>query len=497
MSCQNSSQTGSAFLTLVLVLVVVICVGAVLVIANPRELTTITARLRQSILAMQEGWNTPGASSNPSTTTEPTNSPTTTSADPAAPPTATAYPTASPLILVLATPTPRFTRYNTDLITLRDKQTREGKLTTILDTPFTASTFVGTTGVTIKPAGPLATLSQTMAKLKPIIPKRALAIVLESITVLDDQDPFNNGEMQIMSVVKSGNTLQKSAAPYANWYEVNGGDTVKIEKPIFVLPMDQLGDKVAIAITAMDNDSLPSSAQGLLNLQFDAARFMNSIYGYDHVESAIDWAQGVGQRFMNWLGGEEEIGQHINLLTKSNNYGLKNANDVLTVREKNGDAIFRYKVMQVAIPPKPMRVEVTQKDFEGFETGDSLGMEGELYFWDYVSDGWDSQGNPAGQATKIPSSGTHDLDDNEDWWNMDKIIYSGLTQSPLIYVESGIWDDDSPTSNDDELGIWRNTIVVGDHLSGWDSGSIKGTSDEYGLDASGRSYIRIKLTPTE
>ncbi len=326
--------------------------------------------------------------------------------------------------------------------------------------------------------------------------KRAVVIQLDTIKVLDDQDFFSNGELQVVTAVKSGSTVQKTASPYVNWYEADGGDTVKIAKPIFVLPEDQLGDNITILITAMDNDSLPATARGVLDLGFDINAYVAGISAAGTLDDAINYAENKKDTFLDWIGGSELIGNHTNLLLKKDNYGFKSENDFRTISKKSGNMEVTYRMYHVAIPQKFLKVEVTLQSFRGGETGDDVvSGAGDLYIWNYVGDGFAENGDATGQAVRVNQDGLHDVADGESW-TINKTIYSGITRSPVLYLESGVWDADD-TSNDDTVTILRKIVPLWGIDGPRQFAVMRSTSRELGLDADGEVSIVVKVTPQD
>ncbi len=361
-------------------------------------------------------------------------------------------------------------------LTTRDNSNREGQFTEAFPTSLTYSLF--------------NSVNNTSSD------KRALIIQLDTIKINNDQDFFGNGDIQVITAVKTGNIIQKTASPYVNWYEADGGDTIEISKPIFVLPEDQLGGKITLLITVVDNDELPTTAKGLLNLEFDIGSYITGISYNDTAQDAIEYAKDKQNSFLDWIGGSDLVGNHVNQFFKSNNYGFTTENEFKTFSKKDGDMEVVYRMHRERMPKQFLKVDVTLKNFQGYETGDNAILgEGDIFIWNQVSDGFDSNGNMSGQAVRFPQEGYQDIADGDNW-NINKSIYSGITKSPVLFIESGVWDSDD-TSNDDQVVIYNRIIKLSGITQPTTFNIMRSTSREVGLDASGEVSILVKVTPVE
>ena len=313
----------------------------------------------------------------------------------------------------------------------------------------------------------------------PVLPRKAIVVVLDTVKVHDDEDPALNGEIQIVTSTRTGFTEQVTAWPVKNWDEADSGNTLKIDRPIFILPKDLVDEKLGVWISVVENDSLPSSATGLINkslkisegsalLLADPATFL-AAYA---LEKALD-------KFLDWLGGEEHIGTLATVLYKSQNFGMGSENKK-SFTTKKGNATITYTVWELTIPEKPLRVDIKVKKVKVYESGDIWPNDGDLYIWTYVSDGFDGR-EPHGFTTRIPKKGTHTKEDDSTW-NVDQEIISITTQSPVLYYEIGVWDDDGSTSNDDQLEIVTDTLYINVHTPGEVIQASKDGDD--GVDAS-------------
>lgn len=298
----------------------------------------------------------------------------------------------------------------------------------------------------------------------PVPSNKAIVITLDTVEIHDDEDPALNGEVQIVASVRTGFKEQLIAWPIKNWDEANDGDVLDIHKPIFVLPKSEIDEKIAMWITVSENDSLPSSATGLIEKAYDISAGSSLIY--DNPLSALKdelYAQTIG-RFLNWLGSEEHIGTYATILVKPFNYGLNNETKK-TITQRKGDATFTYTIREVTIPDKPLRVDVKLKKIKVGENGDYdyAGGDGDLYVWTAVSDGFkDKEMNAL--TRRIPSSGLHDVSDNESW-NVDEELLSATISGPILYYEIGVWDEDD-VGNDDQLEIVSDTLFMSDYKAG-------------------------------
>lgn len=313
----------------------------------------------------------------------------------------------------------------------------------------------------------------------PALPKTAIVVTLDKVKVHDDEDPALNGEVQIVTSVRTGFTEQKTGWPIKNWDETNSGDTLKIDRPIFVLPKDLVDEKLAIWITVVENDSLPKSAPKLIEKSLKISEGSSLLLADPTTFLASYALEKATDKFLDWLGGNEHIGTLAIVLNKSKNFGMGDTN-VKSYTEKKKNATITYTVREVTIPEKPLRVDIKVKKIKIDESGDIWPNDGDLYVWAYVTDGFDGR-EPHGQITRIPKKGTHTKEDNSTW-NIDTEIFSGTITSPILYYEIGVWDDDGDTSNDDQLEIATDTLYMNYHKAGEVIKSGKDGDD--GVDAS-------------
>lgn len=322
----------------------------------------------------------------------------------------------------------------------------------------------------------------------PAPPKKAIVVVLDKVKVHDDEDPALNGEVQIVTSAKTGFTEQTTAWPIKNWDETNSGDTLKIDRPIFVLPKDLVDEKLAIWISVVENDSLPKSASKLIEKSYKISEGTSLLLADPTTFLASYALEKASDKFLDWLGSNELIGTYATVLYKSKNFGMAGEN-IKSYTEKKKNATITFTVREVTIPEKPLRVDIKVKKIKVDESGDIWPNDGDLYVWSYVSDGFDGQ-KPHGFTTRTPKKGTHTKEDNSTW-NIDTEIFSAKVTGPILYYEIGVWDDDGDTSNDDQLEIVTDTLYMNSHKSGEVIKSEKDGDD--GVDASATIEREIRF----
>lgn len=390
-------------------------------------------------------------------------------------------------------------RSRTDaIIKNRDSQKKEvaaGKPTEVKPTE------AKVTPTELSPVAPATPIFATAGGLLPPPPEKYIVVKLKSVQIHNDNDPADNGEIQLVTTVRSGKSVQRTATPYSDWFEANDGNTWYVNKPIFVLREKDMGDKLLIAMTALDNDGLPSWGSELLRAYLTPAEILTSVPDSALGVAGVDFRFDPTNRFISWLSGSEHVGTNINVLAKKANFGIPKNDWRKHFTYRSGNATFDYVVYKSDVPKKAHQVDVTLKSFQGGETGDpaytvdfyfwseTFSDDGDLYIWSHVTDGAESTKT---SAVRVPGSDFHDVDDGNGW-ALDRNIYSAVTTSPVIYIESGVWDDDD-TSNNDQLVLLTRAIDIST-IEKPTTFNLVSNDTENGLDANGRLYIEVKVTP--
>lgn len=328
-------------------------------------------------------------------------------------------------------------------------------------TPFTSS-FIGKIKIPSLFSG--SSPSPTPTPTSPPQPKKAIVVTLDKVKVHNDEDPGPlNGEVQIVTSAQTGFTKQSTAWPIKNWDEADSGNTLKIDRPIFVLPKDLVDEKLGIIISVVENDSLPKSAPKLIDKAFKMSEGTSLLVADPATFLATYALNKATDKFLDWLGSNELIGTYAGVLYKSKNFGMGDeSKKTYTVKRKN--ATITYTVREVNIPEKPLRVDIKVKKIKVHESGDIWPNDGDLYVYSFVSDGFEGE-KPHGWKVRTPKKGTHTKEDDSTW-NIDKEIFSAKVTGPILYYEIGVWDDDGDTSNDDQLEIVTDTLYMDYHKAG-------------------------------
>ncbi len=317
---------------------------------------------------------------------------------------------------------------------------------------------------------------------EPALP-RYIMVTLESVTILNDKDPTGCGEIQIWSIVSTGETQQLTKFPVRLWYEADTGDTVTINQPIFCLKEDEMEENLGVAVVVLDNDDIPNW------VEFNPLRIAGYILD---VAVAVALApvpdvenpmigEKLGKAFTDWLGSAENIGTHIKSYSRAQGWGA-DTSAVGTEQHytyRAGDMRVRYRLDYFESPREihcsPGRqIEVRLKPITIHDDGDSWPKgKGDIFAWARVCDGFStvtsSKMLPHEYIVRMPKSGTTDKDDGDkfgvSWPDEGKLILRDYFPGPFLFVEVGVWDEDTPDTGDDHdmLGIYSDWWIIPDY----------------------------------
>lgn len=342
---------------------------------------------------------------------------------------------------------------------------------------------------TVKTSSPTPTPKPTTA---PIPSNKAIVITLDTVKIHDKEDPFSNGEVQIVTSTRTGSIEQVNAWPYKNWAEANNGATLKVNQPIFVYPKDSIDEKMAILISVVENDSLPKSAPGLIKKATDISTGSNSVYQDPTIISKEDLYNQTIDKYTKWLGLEQHIGTLATVFYKSQNFGMGSEHKkTFIVKRKN--ATITYTVREVPMPEKPLKVTITvlnvKPGFYGKYKPGSLMS----YAWTYVSDGFEGK-DPHGLPKRIPEKNAWDSSTSSGWSPNKQVFYGKIT-GPIVYYEVGAWTNHNNLSNDDQWEIASDTL----YMANYKAGDVITTSQDGddGVNVSGTIKREIKFSAAD
>lgn len=288
-------------------------------------------------------------------------------------------------------------------------------------------------------------------------PAPYVLVTLDSVKVLNDEDPTAHGEIEIATLVGTGDKVQGTRSPIRIWHEADDGDTILVNLPIFCVKEDEMGEGLAIQVTVVDNDELTDWVDFVIG---DLPGHISDLVKVipekpDWVEEAAEWAADIGRELADWLGENEIIGFFGIGFTRDDNWGIRTAQYQAMV----DDMVVTFSVHEVQPSGRPVTVRL--KPIKIHENADSWPWEGEIFVWARVADGF--YGDPGmldAVYTRRPSSGTSGKDDG-DWfggsWSAGYLTIFNTNQAgPFLHVEVDVWDEDNPWIGDDHdsLGVF-------------------------------------------
>ncbi len=92
-----------------------------------------------------------------------------------------------------------------------------------------------------------------------------IVVVINEIIVHDDTDPAGAGELMLFTFAASGEHVQKMHWPVGIWYSIDSGGKIEKNIPIFALKQSEMGERLALSVTAIDNDQLPGWLETFVN----------------------------------------------------------------------------------------------------------------------------------------------------------------------------------------------------------------------------------------
>lgn len=297
-----------------------------------------------------------------------------------------------------------------------------------------------------------------------------IVVTLEEVQILDDKDLAEEGEIQIVSVVTSGEgKTQKTQYPMKGWVEANNGDWLKIEQPIFDLWEDEMGDSLALVVTAVDNDEIADWLKwSIENLTGPALGALAKAVGAGAASPLVsELGDKLGEYIAVWLGKNQPIGTFTTNFGRDEDWGVweeyqseehcvlfycwTQVQETSIYEAKADNMIIRYTIHRREALDVP--VTVTLEPIEIIEDGD--GFDGEIYIWARVADAFSGE-LLREDITRIPDKGHQDEGDGNYHPDQPMTIFTTTAAGPFVYVEVAVWDEDAPWAGDDDdsLGIF-------------------------------------------
>jgi hypothetical protein len=294
-----------------------------------------------------------------------------------------------------------------------------------------------------------------------------IVVELLSVKILDDKDPLGPGEVELSSVVVTETSKEQTFSwpikkQDSSWHETNDGDILYVNATIFALREDQMGDYMAVVISAVDNDEIPGWVSkftaALLKAGAEVAKAMKE----PRVATAVKIIDAFDSMFFQWLSEAEKIGTYARIFTR-----LEWDVDVFQVAEEKDSMIVNYEIKRIRVPARTPPLSVRLLSVKG------IGDEG----W-----GDDGTSQPfihtrVRDSTVLPPEliqtytfGPVDKDENE-YWIVDEEIFRTDAVGPFLHIEIDVWNEDSPWMWDDHdmLGIYSHTFWPDEN---WGIGSI-------------------------
>jgi hypothetical protein len=289
--------------------------------------------------------------------------------------------------------------------------------------------------------------------------------------VHDDTDPFGPGELMVFTYAGTNQTAQKVNWPYRIWYPISGGTTAQQSIPLFALKEREMGDALALSITAIDNDQLPSWLDFFLDvLDFvtkpvQALLVLVSTVPASIASGELDTSFGTSMisSLDNALRGNELIGSVNKVYGKSSNWGVRSE----PYSERAGSLTAKYEIKRISVP-KSSKLGVRVYNITYSDTGDYF--DGEVFLYIRASTGF-GETDLSASTYKYPTRGTWDLGDNAFIHSgactpdggggcPENPLFSYEANGPFIFLEISSWDEDNPEAGDDHDSIGQTTWMI-------------------------------------
>lgn len=305
-----------------------------------------------------------------------------------------------------------------------------------------------------------------------------------SMRVRDDKDPLGPGEMMTAAFSATGEKIQKTGWPAQMWLPVNSGSTINQSIPLFAFKESEMGDNLAISITAVDNDAWPSWLSWLEGLVGFLADLIDRVWSLvltvlnsvatSIQELELQVAEVRSHLLHDLLVGNEEIGAINKIYTRAENWGIWGESGEPPMLE-GGDLRTGIWIGRVTVPAdRNYKYTVKVKNASFSDTGDY--SNGEVWINLRAASNFDENGNLATVSRRVPDSGTWSGGDDSllegvrmfapDGTEMDRMPLFSATdlKGPFIFLEANTWDEDNPGVGDDHdlIGEYSRVILFPD-----------------------------------
>lgn len=309
-------------------------------------------------------------------------------------------------------------------------------------------------------------------------PNSYVVVTLDSVTILDDEDPFGSGEIVLMTATASAGKVQKLHWPGKHWQDANSGETLlelaeapkvppKLKNlnvisitreqeaiPIFTMKESEMGRDLAIFIMAVDDDQLKDWLKFLIEKGMAKAAGLVAEWagGGPLAKEAAEFVGGkVGEALAEWLSQAEEVGIHLHKFSQDQDWGVGKSYEF---RAKG--MTVRYTIRRVT--PPEMRISVFLRaifihdDSEPWYRGD-----GDCYLFARAATHFAGEELDTSPFSRTDAQ-TPDCNSGRTVLDFDEELRTEKGVLPFLYVEVAALEDDSPADDDDALAIAAFTV---------------------------------------
>lgn len=222
-------------------------------------------------------------------------------------------------------------------------------------------------------------------------------------------------------------------------------------------------EPLILTVTGMDNDEIPGEWLFLMDLIESAAQIVGTALEQPYIGAAASALDS----FLDWMSTPESLGKV--------QFGAQPPWAISDLPFEMNKINVNWQVRR--LQPTPGRhLNVQLKNIHILDDGDSWPRgKGDIVVFTRVCDGL---------GCKVLQFGERDFDDGEVWEINQSIFRSNEQRGagPYLYLEVGVWDDDSCLENWDMLGIVSTLLTEEDaygmgvpiifHDTGYDNGEV-------------------------
>jgi len=245
------------------------------------------------------------------------------------------------------------------------------------------------------------------------------------------------------SVAASGPRVRTQTWPDAIWAHDSAqrdsfldGETEAV--PLFALPEDEMGERLAFGLVALDNRVAEgTNPQDWLNTRMpalvDAVSGPVARWGGPEADSisASQERERLEDVIQPHVGPNRQLGILAGRFSAANEWGIREAPYETSVASDGVRVTMRYRVRRVEVPSEgKVRVRLQRLSWTERSTA-------ELFLWSRAATNFSGEGLNA-LARRLPLSGAFDLDAN-GVRSMDTVLIDGRV-GPFLYLDMGAWD---------------------------------------------------------